>query len=55
VRARHQLEPLDDRDPIGLAAAEPAFVAHDRAPAGTPPRVPQVRRAGEEAGSDEFV
>src|SRR6185437_2330630 len=28
VRARRQLEPLDDRGPLRLAAAEPSHVAH---------------------------
>jgi hypothetical protein len=32
VRAGRQLEPLDDRGPLRLVAAEPSFVAHDRTP-----------------------
>src|SRR6185437_9076094 len=32
VGARRELEPLDDHGPLRLAAAEPAYVAHDRDP-----------------------
>jgi hypothetical protein len=46
VRARRQLEPLDDRGPLSFAAAEPSFVAHDWTPATERTEGPGRERGG---------